>query len=243
MEDGIQCGQMQKNLAVTTEEKDLGVIFDEKYEFSKHIKVMVNRANRMLGMIRRRFTFLDQDVFELLYPVLVRPHLEYCVQVWSPHKQMDINLNEKVQMRAMRMVRGMKDLSYEERMVKLGLTRLVERRLRGDMIETYKLLTNNEEINRNIFFEMRNERWDPEANRGLVIFKKRTSGRCRSKFTFSQRVVNPWNKLQKKELQAKKTSNFKAKFDANEVKRKSDKRNLCGNRTFFQRLNVVGRMV
>ena len=124
MEDGIQCGQMQKNLAVTTEEKDLGVIFDEKYEFSKHIKVMVNRANRMLGMIRRRFTFLDQDVFELLYPVLVRPHLEYCVQVWSPHKQMDINLNEKVQMRAMRMVPVMKDLSYEEKIVKFGLTSL-----------------------------------------------------------------------------------------------------------------------
>ena len=122
MEDGIQCGQMKKNLDVTTEEKDLGVIFDEKYEFSKHIKVMVNRANRMLGMIRRRFTFLDQDVFELLYPVLVRPHLEYCVQVWSPHKQMDINLNEKVQMRAMRMVPVMKDLSYEEKIVKFGLT-------------------------------------------------------------------------------------------------------------------------
>ena len=111
------------------------------------------------------------------------------------------------------------------------------------MIETYKLLTNNEEINRNIFFEMRNERWDPEANRGLVIFKKRTSGRYRSKFNFSQRVVNPWNKLQKKELQAKKALNFKAKFDANEVKRKSNQRNLGGNRSLFQSLNVVGRMV
>ena len=68
-------------------------------------------------------------------------------------------------------------------------------------------------------------------------------GPGRSKFNFSQRVVNPWNKLQKKELQAKKTSNFKAKFDANEVKRKSNKRNLGGNRTLFQSLNVVGRMV
>ena len=112
------------------------------------------------------------------------------------------------------------------------------------MIETYKLLTNKEGISRNIFFELRpDERGNPEANRGLIIFKKRTTGRNRRKYTFSQRVVNPWNKLQKKELQAKKTSNFKAKFDANEVKRKSDKRNLCGNRTLFQRLNVMGRMV
>ena len=86
---------------------------------------------------------------------------------------------------------------------------------------------------------MRSKRGDPEENRGLVIFKKRTSGRNRRKFTFSQRVVNPWNKLQKEEVQAKKTSNFKAKFDANEVRR-SKRRNLGGNRTLFQRLYVVG---
>ena len=232
-----------ENLAVTTEEKDLGVIFDEKLEFGKHIRVMVNRANRMLGMIRRGFTCLDQEIFKLLYPVLVRPLLEYCVQVWSPHKQMDIDLIEKVQKRAVRMVPGMRDLSYEEKLVKLGLTKLVERRFRGDMIETYKLLTNKEGISKNIFFDMNDERGDPELNRGLVIFKKRTSERKRRKYMFSQRVVNPWNKLQKEEVQAKKTSNFKAKFDANEVRRRSERRNLGGNRTLFKRLYVVGAMV
>ena len=171
-----------EDLAVTTEEKDLGVIFDEKLEFSKHIKVIVGKANRMLGMIRRGFTCLDREIFKLLYPVLVRPLLEYCVQVWSPNKQMDIDLIEKVQKRAVKMVPGMKDLSYEERLVKLGLTKLVERRFRGDMIETYKLLTNKEGISRNIFFELRpDERGNPEANRGLIIFKERTTGRNRRK--------------------------------------------------------------
>ena len=155
---------------------------------------------------------------------------------------MDIDLIEKVQKRAVKMVPGMRDLFYEERLVKLGLTKLVERRVRGDMIETYKLLTNKEGISRNIFFEMRNERGDPELNRGLVLFKKRTSGRNRRKFMFSQRVVNPWNKLQKEEVQSKKTSNFKAKFDANDVRR-SDRRNMGGNRNLFHRLYVVGGMV
>ena len=232
-----------ENLAVTTEEKDLGVIFDEKLEFGKHIKVIVSRANRMLGMIRRGFTCLDQEIFKLLYPVLVRPLLEYCVQVWSPHLKMDIDLIEKVQKRAVRMVPGMKNLSYEERLAKLGLTTLVERRFRGDMIETYKLLTNKEGISRNIFFKMRKERGNPELFRGLVIFKKRTTGRLRRKYTFSQRVVNPWNKLRREEVQAIKTSNFKAKFDANEMRRRIDRRNLGGNRTLFQRLYVVGGMV
>ena len=68
-----------RDLAVTSEEKDLGVIFDENLEFDKHIKTIVNRANRMLGMIKIGFTSLDMEIFMNLYPVLVRPLLEYCV--------------------------------------------------------------------------------------------------------------------------------------------------------------------
>ena len=128
------------NLTVTKEEKDLGVIFDEKLEFDRHIRVMVNRANRMLGMVRSGFAYMSQDIFKLVYPVMVRPLLEYCVQVWSPYKQKHIDLIEGVQRRAVRMVPGMNNLSYEQRLVKLGLTKLVERRFRGDMIETYKLI-------------------------------------------------------------------------------------------------------
>ena len=141
------------------------------------------------------------------------------------------------------MAPGIRDLTHEERLVKLGLPKLVERWFRGDMIETYKLLTNKEGISRNIFFKMRKERGNPELFRGLVIFKKRTTGRLRRKYTFSQRVVNPWNKLRREEVQAIKTSNFKAKFDANEMRRRIDRRNLGGNRTLFQRLYVVGGMV
>ena len=90
-------------------------------------------------MIRRGFNCLDQDIFKLLYPVLIRPLLECRVQVWSPHKQMDIDLIEKIQMRAVRMVPGMRALFYEEKLVKLVLTKLVERRFRGDMIDIYKI--------------------------------------------------------------------------------------------------------
>ena len=141
------------------------------------------------------------------------------------------------------MVLGMKNLSYEQRLMKLGLTKLVERRFRGDMIETYKIITNKEGINKDAFFEVRDKRGDPVRNRGLVIFKKRTSGRGMRKYTFSQRVVNPWNKLQRDEVQAKKTSNFKAKFDTNEAKRRVSRRNGGGNRTLFQRLYIVNGMV
>ena len=74
-------------LSETTEEKDLGVLVDNKLQFDKHIKGIVNKANRMLGMIRIGFSCLDKEIFLYLYPVLVRPLLEYCVQVWSPYKR------------------------------------------------------------------------------------------------------------------------------------------------------------
>ena len=82
-------------------------------------------------MVRSGFVYINQDHFKLVYPVMVRPLLEYCVQVWSPYKQKHIDLIEGVQRRAVRMGPGMKNLSYEQRLVKLGLTKLVKRRFRG----------------------------------------------------------------------------------------------------------------
>ena len=81
---------------MTKEEKDLGVLVDDKLGFSKHIKGIVGKANRMLGLIRIGFACLNKMMFMNLYPVLIRPLLEYCVQVWSPYKQGDIDLLEGV---------------------------------------------------------------------------------------------------------------------------------------------------
>ena len=63
------------------------------------------------------------------------------------------------------------------------------------------------------------------------------------KYTFSQRVVNPWNKLHREEVQARTTSNFKAKFDVNEARRMSDRRDRGGHRRLFNRLYIVNGMV
>ena len=113
-------------LTETTEEKDLGVLVDNELHFGKHIKGIVNKANRMLGMIKIGFACLDKEIFLYLYPVLVRPLLEYCVQVWSPYKQKYIDLIEGVQRRATKLVPGLRRETYDERLKKLGLTRLVE---------------------------------------------------------------------------------------------------------------------
>ena len=206
-------------LEMTTEEKDLGVLVDDKLGFSKHIKGIVNKANRMLGLIRIGFACLNKEMFMNLYPVLIRPLLEYCVQVWSPHKQGDIDLLEAVQRRATRLVPELKNLSYEKRLSALGLTTLEERRTRGDMIETYKLITNKEDINPNKFFQMSSERGDPDLARGHKIFVKGGSSE-RRKHVFSKRVVEDWNNLEREEVEAETIATFKARFDIWEADRK-----------------------
>ena len=209
-----------EDLKVTKEEKDLGVLVDNKLEFGNHIRAITNKANRMLGMIKTGFTCMDKEIFMHLYPVLVRPLLEYCVQVWSPYKQKHIDTIERVQRRATKMVPALKNKPYEDRLIALGLTKLVERRFRGDMIETYKIVSGKENIHREKFFQMAPERGNPELLRGEKLAKNRSNKSLRAN-TFSQRVVNPWNKLKKNEVQARKTSGFKAQFDKNELERRS----------------------
>ena len=204
-----------RNLGVVTEEKDLGVWFDNQLDFGKHIRSIVGRANRMLGLIKISFDCMDREMFRNLYLVMIRPILEYCVQVWCPYKQKDIDLIEQVQERATRMVPGLKGMTYDERLKKLGIIRLVERRFRGDMIETHKIMSGREGVKREDFFQAAEERGDPSLARGKKIFKKRSNGLIRQN-TFSQRVVNPWNKLSKGEVITETTSGFKSKFDGRE---------------------------
>ena len=120
--------------------KDLGVIFDCKLKFDIHINDKINKANRMLGIIKRNFKFLCPDAFVMLYKSLIRSHLEYPVTVWSPHRKDDRKIR-KVQMRATKLIYSIRHVKYCDRLESLNLPALKFKRLRGDMIEIYKILT------------------------------------------------------------------------------------------------------
>ena len=191
----------------------MGIQVSKDFKFSNHIGKIASKANSILGRIRRTFTYLDTDNVRLLYTSLVRPHLEYGVQSWSPHYKKDIETLEQVQRRATRLVPLLRDTPYEERLKALNLTTLEERRSRGDAIETYKLLNGLENVNYEQFFKVIRE--GPSTHtRGhpLKLATQHSRIEKRRNF-FSVRAVKTWNKLPRDVVLAENLNAFKNKYD------------------------------
>ena len=127
-------------------------------------------------------------------------------------------MKEYIQRRATKLVPELKNLQNEKRLKRLGLTTLEDRRVRGDMIETYQIIIGKEDIDPGKFFTMALVIGDPQLTHNMKIYKKTFRLNIR-KYSFAQRVVGKWNLLDKNVVESIKTSGFKTKYDKSEMKR------------------------
>ncbi len=183
---------------------------DNSLTFEQHAEAAVNKANRILGAIRRSFKYIDRDVMLNLYKSLVRPHLEYGNTVWNPKLKKVVKALEAVQRRATKMVPELAHLPYHERLRQLKLPTLVYRRRRGDMLQTYKILHTKYDLQDGTFFQSASD----ARTRGhpYKVFKERAVSSTRRNF-FSCRVTELWNELPEAVVTSPSIDTFKQRLD------------------------------
>ena len=180
-----------KELEICNEEKDLGVMITNDLKSSKQCIEVEKKAQKILGYIKRQFTTRKKETILTLYNALVRPQLEYAVQFWSPTLRKDIDRLEKVQARATKLIPSVRHMSYERRLAKLNLYSLEKRRLRGQLIETFKILKGIENIDYSKLFTLSNNQ--TRSNGWKLDLKRFNTSQCGGFFTY--KIASHWNKL------------------------------------------------
>ena len=120
-------------LQSTKEQKDLGIWTTSTMNFTMHCQKTASKANQALGMIKQNFKYMSKDSLMTLYKTFVRPHLEYCTPNWNPGYCKDIDILERVQRRATKLIPSISTFSYETRLNHLQLHSLYCRRQRSNL--------------------------------------------------------------------------------------------------------------
>ena len=202
----------RSHLAETQLEKDLGIWFSSDLKPSVHVAKAVSKANQILGLIRRTFTYIDIPLMKQLFISLVRPQLEYGNVIWHPTLRKDKDMIEAVQRRATKMIPGLAKLSYEERLRRMDLPSLEYRRIRGDAIETFKYLHGKYSVNTVTLLLRHEPKGMTTRGHSLKLQKRECHSNIRQNF-FSFRVVNMWNSLPEEIVMADSVNCFKGRFD------------------------------
>ena len=204
-------------------ERNLGVMISSNLKWKNHISIIVSKANKVLGMLLKTFTSRDASLWRLLYVSLVRPHLEFASTVWNPYIKGDIEALERVQKRATKIPTTMRALDYEERLRVWDLTTLKDRRVRGDIIQIYKIRNGLEDIEwyTGPQYAPHSCTRDESQNRYRLV-KEYFPARSRNDYChfvsvrdgfFLNRAVDGWNGLSSSEIEAPSLNSFKARID------------------------------
>jgi hypothetical protein len=205
------------NIPVVRMVKDLGITISADLSFSPHITQITKNAFARINLIFRAFTTRDINCLLKAYIAYVRPLVEYNTPVWSPFLVSDISKVERVQRYFTRRLPGFQEFSYMERLSRLGLETLEQRRIRYDLIEVFKIVKNMSVLRFEDFFE-----YKPNiGTRGHSLqLKHRWMPRLDvCKHFFANRVVKIWNDLPQEAVEACTVPQFRRAMSSEFLRR------------------------
>ena len=198
-----------KEIESCQQEKDLGVIITSDLKPSKQCIEAEKKAQKILGYIKRQFKTRKKETILTLYNSLVRPHLEYAVQFWAPSQRKDIERLEAVQARVTKLIPSIRHLGYQRRLDRLNLFSLEKRRLRGQLIETFKILKGINNIDSQSLFSLNNNH--TRSNGWKLELKRFNTSQCGNFFTY--KVASYWNRLPANVVNSITIDQFKNRLD------------------------------
>ncbi|EFA09338.1 hypothetical protein TcasGA2_TC001664 [Tribolium castaneum] len=188
---------------------DLGLEISSDLSWTRHINRVVKKANTATFIFRKAFQGTQAAAVIKLYKAFIRPMLEFGNAVWHPTLVRDSNLLESVQRRITRIPFGRIRPCYPERLKVLHLTTLEDRRVRGDLITTFKALTDADPSIRNLFVLHGQDR-----TRGHQLKLRGESFKTTARQYFLPlRVFHKWNSLPDKLLDCTSVLQFKINLD------------------------------
>jgi hypothetical protein len=201
-----------QRLESVNEERDVGVMVHKSLKPAAQCSKAAATARAVLGQITRAFHFRDKYTFVKLYKTYVRPHLEFCTPAWAPWNQTDIDCLEKVQIKLVNMISGLKGITYEEKLKEIGLDSLVSRRKQADMLTVQKIVHGIGDLDSTVWLRIDQDRRQTRAGSDpLNVQRKPCNLELRRGF-FSNRVIEDWNALPAEIKQISVTGKFKAAY-------------------------------
>ena len=190
---------------------DLGVIVDAQLTFSAHISQIARKAHARSKLLMKCFVSRNMSTLVKAFKVYVRPILEYASTAWSPHLVKDIEQIEAVQRRFTKRLPGLWNTPYADRLKIVGLERLDVRRLRLDLVMTYKILFSLTCLDSTQFFQLSPHPGTRGHDYKLFMPNITTDTR---KYFFSSRVLDAWNSLPSDIVNFRSLNCFKSSIDS-----------------------------
>lgn len=197
-------------LSTVSEQNDLGVTITSDLKWENHIVKIAKKCNSFVYLIQRTFKDHSIEMIAKLYKSYIRPKLEYAYTVWNPYYIKDIEILEKIQRRVTKIPLELQNMTYTERLAKFNITTLRERRHRGDLIETFKIISGHYTCDvKNIFSQNHN----PQLRGHSKKTSKEKTAKVQRKNFLTNRVAYSWNALTENTVTAPSINAFKNRLD------------------------------